>query len=285
MPTRVLDVDGVSLCAETFGQRRDPALLLLGGAASAMDWWEVEFCERLGAFGRFVIRYDYRDTGESVCAPPGAPDYTGGDLADDAIGLLDALGIERAHLAGLSMGGGLVQLLAAQRPERLLTATLISTSPAGADVDRDDLPPPAARVTASFAQPPADPDWNDRGAVIDHLVDGARPYVGDLGFDEPRVRAIATTIADRSPQPASAGNHGQLPDSGTSPIRLGEITVPTLVLHGTADPLFPIEHGIALAAAIPGATLVRLDGMGHEYPPPELWDIVVPELLRHTRTG
>src|SRR4051812_23759529 len=107
-----LEANGVNLCAETFGDNSHPALLLVSGATASMDGWRTEFCRRLAEGGRHVIRYDHRDTGQSAHSKPGAPDYTGPDLVADLAGVLDALGIESAHIAGISMGGGLGQALA-----------------------------------------------------------------------------------------------------------------------------------------------------------------------------
>src|SRR3954462_12804946 len=127
-PTAV-QVNGVELCVETFGDRRDPAILLIMGGGASMDWWEDDFCGRLAA-GRFVIRYDHRDTGGSVSYPAGAPGYSGDDLVADAIGVLDALKAAPAHLVGMSMGAGLAQVVALERPELVSALTLISTTAA-----------------------------------------------------------------------------------------------------------------------------------------------------------
>src|SRR3954466_15490631 len=107
-----LNVNGVELCVQTFGDRNEPATLLIMGTGASMDWWDEEFCERLAAGGRFVIRYDNRDTGRSTTYPPGAPPYTGSDLVTDAVAVLDALELQRAHVVGLSSGGALAQVLA-----------------------------------------------------------------------------------------------------------------------------------------------------------------------------
>jgi pimeloyl-ACP methyl ester carboxylesterase len=131
---RMIDANGVKLCVDTTGDAADPAILLIGGMGASMDWWEEEFCHRLargqGQGGRFVIRYDHRDTGRSVSYPAGAPGYTGADLAADAVGVLDALGRRSAHLAGVSMGGALAQQVALAHPGRVDSLVLISTSPA-----------------------------------------------------------------------------------------------------------------------------------------------------------
>jgi pimeloyl-ACP methyl ester carboxylesterase len=275
----LLHVNGIELCVETFGSAHDPALLLLGGASASMDWWQSEFCERLAGGGRFVIRHDPRDTGESTSSPAGAPDYTADDMLADIVALLDALELERAHIVGVSMGGGMAQWVALEHPDRVATLTLISTSP-GPD---DDLPPMTDRLQKLFSDPPPPPDWSDRDAAVDYIVEEHRPYAGSLGFDEDGVRAIATTVVGRTHDLAAASNHWQLEGSG-GPLRprLGSIAVPTLVIHGTDDPMFPLGHGEALAREIPGARLVTIEGMGHEYPPRAVWDQVITELLRHT---
>jgi len=275
----LLHVNGIELCVETFGSPDDPALLLLGGASASMDWWQSEFCERLADGGRFVIRYDPRDTGESTSAPAGAPDYTADDMMADIVALLDALELERAHIVGVSMGGGMAQWLALEHPGRVATLTLISTSPG----PEDDLPPMADRLQKLFSDPPPPPDWSDPDAAVEYIVEEHRPYAGSLGFDEDAVRAIATAVVGRTRDLAAGSNHWQLEGSG-GPLRprLGSIAVPTLVIHGTDDPMFPLGHGEALAREIPGARLVTIEGMGHEYPPRAVWDQVITELLRHT---
>jgi len=136
---RIIEANGVTLCVDTTGDAADPAILLIGGMGASMDWWEEEFCQRLAAGGRFVIRYDHRDTGRSVSYPAGAPGYTGADLAADVTGVLDALGRRSAHLAGISMGGALAQQVALAHPGRVDSLVLISTSPAVPV--RSELPP------------------------------------------------------------------------------------------------------------------------------------------------
>ncbi|HEY2723800.1 MAG TPA: alpha/beta fold hydrolase [Pseudonocardiaceae bacterium] len=257
-------------------------MLLIGGAAASMDWWDVEFCARLADEGRFVIRYDHRDTGRSEVYPAGEPAYSGADLATDPLRVLDALGIARAHVVGLSMGGGIAQQLAAHHPDRLRTATLIATSAAGERVDQTSLPPMDARLAARFADPDPQPAWHDRAAVVDYLVEGQRAYAGSLGFDEDRMRRLANIVVDRTRDIAASMTNHWIVAGGSAQFRLAEIDVPTMVLHGTADPFFPFGHGEALAAEIPGASLVPLEGMGHELPPPPLWDLVVAAIVRHT---
>jgi pimeloyl-ACP methyl ester carboxylesterase len=281
MSDRLVTVDGVELCLETFGDRADPAVLLIAGAAASMDAWDVQFCERLAGQGLLVVRYDHRDTGRSVSSPAGRPSYSAAELSTDPLRVLDALEITRAHLVGVSMGGGIAQELAARHPDRVRTLTLIATSPAG-EHDSGPLPPMQPELAVHFKDPVPDPDWDDRAAVVDYLVEGERPYAGTLGFDAARARKVATTVVERTLNiEAAVKNHWSLTDDDAVSFRLADIAAPTLVLHGADDPAFPVAHGEALAAGIPDAALVRLEGMGHEAPPPELWDAVVPAIAQH----
>lgn len=278
----MIRANDVDLCIETFGDAGDPAVLLIAGAAGSMDWWEDAFCERLAAGRRFVIRYDHRDTGRSVSYPPGKPGYTFRDLAADAIGILDALGIARAHIAGLSMGGGIAQLLALEHPERIATLTLLSTSPVRAE--HLDLPPMSDALQATFGETGPATDWSDRAAAINAIADVERPYAGSIGFDRERMRGIAARVVDRTVDiESSLTNHFVMGDDEPIQSELGQVTAPTLVLHGTDDPFFPYGHAEALAMEIPGAHLIPLEESGHQYPPPEVWDVAIPALLEHTR--
>jgi pimeloyl-ACP methyl ester carboxylesterase len=276
--------NGVQLCVQTFGEAHDPAILLIGGAECSMDWWEDELCELLAAGPRLVARYDLRDTGQSVSYEPGAPDYDGSDFVLDAVGVLDALGIARAHVVGISSGGGIAQHVAVEHPGRVVTLTLIATSPVGPrSAGAPALPPMSAALAARFTQPTPDPDWSDREAVVDHIVQSLRPFAGSLPVDEERERALVERIVERTVNiESSLKNHWLMEEGEPLRGRISELDVPTLVLHGTEDPLFPYGHGEALAAEIPGARLLPLEGMGHELPPRPLWDRVVMAILKHT---
>jgi pimeloyl-ACP methyl ester carboxylesterase len=279
---RLVDVDDVELCVDSFGDPADPTVLLVSGAAASMDWWDVELCERLAGGGRHVVRYDHRDTGRSTTGTPGEPAYDGTRLGHDCLALVESLG-GQVHLVGLSMGGGIAQQVALQRPDLVASLTLVSTTAAGG-VDAD-LPGPTAEVRASFENPPPDPDWDDVGSYADWTLVGARLYAGSIPVDEERVRATAAQVHARSHDVAAAGNHwlavaGE--EDAEEPLDVRRITAPTLVVHGSDDPLFPLPHGEALAAAVPGATLLVVPGMGHEVPPPATWDLVVRALLAHT---
>lgn len=270
----LVDVDDdVQLAVESLGDPGAPALLLIAGGGWSMDWWDDDLCARLVDRGLRVIRYDQRDTGASTSWPVGSPGYTGLDLVTDALAVLDALGVERAHVVGLSMGGGIAQRLALAHPERVAALTLIATT--AIDPAVGDLPGPTPAIEAVFADEgpgPADP--------VEALVEGERPFAGAGVFDEARTRAIARRVVARTRDLDAAGNHFRILSGLTGPTSLAALAgVPTLVVHGGADPLFPPEHGRALAAAIPGARLLELPEMGHQLPPEPTWDRVVGALL------
>lgn len=275
---RVIQTNGVTLSADSFGDPADPAISLIMGGGASMDWWEDEFCQRLAAAGRFVIRYDHRDTGQSTAYEPGAPGYSPKDLVGDAVGLLDAYGLASAHIVGMSMGGRIALNLALDHPGRVASLALISTSPGKGD----DLPSMSPELQAAFSAEMAEPDWSDRASVIDYLVEDARLYAAaSRPFEEEAMRDLVSRAYDRTANMASAMNHFMLDDWGHSREELAKVSAPTLVLHGTEDPLFPYEHGRALAREIPGARLVGLERTGHEIPR-VAWDVAIPAILRHT---
>jgi pimeloyl-ACP methyl ester carboxylesterase len=280
----IIEANGVELCAETFGDPDDPAILLIGGSSASMDWWETEFCERLAAGSRFVIRYDHRDTGQSVTYEPGAPGYAGEDLVADAVGVLDALGVRRAHVVGISMGGAIAQLVALDHRDRVASLTLISTSPAGPGPDDPDLPTMTEETVAEFAVD--EPDWSDRDAVVDYLTHLARVSAARTRpFDEAEFRELAGRVFDRTRNMASSmKNHDLLEGGDRWRERLAALSVPTLVIHGTEDPVLPYGNGVALAKDIPGAELLTVEQMGHELPR-AVWDVLVPAILEHTSRG
>src|SRR5436190_3533499 len=278
MAERVIEATGVELCTESFGEPADPPILLIMGMGGSMLWWEEGFCRMLADGGRFVIRYDHRDTGRSVTYEPGRPGYTGADLVADAGGVLDAYRIPAAHVVGVSMGGALAQLLALDFADRVASLVLISTSVALPD--ERALPRGADELSRFLAS--VDVDWSDAQSVIEYLVDYSRVLAGGRRpFDEVGVRDLARRDVERARNFAAAQNHGILPDDERSREPLSSIAAPTLVIHGTADPMFPLEHGEALAEEIPGARLLRLEGAGHGVYRAD-WEVVVGAILEHT---
>ncbi|WP_214469679.1 alpha/beta hydrolase [Mesorhizobium sp. dw_380] len=273
-------IDHPEIISEAFGDPGNPPLLLIMGAMASMLWWPEAFCRKLANAGLYVIRYDNRDTGRSTKYAPGEPPYTFDDMADDAVGALDSHGIDKAHVAGMSMGGMIAQLVALKHPSRVASLTVISSSPMG--MDTSHLP----RTTDAYIKHSAegaDVDWSDRGQVIDFMVRDIRAIASVAHpFDEAAMRAFIERDYDRSGGFLSATNHFLVKGSDRWKGRLGELTAPLLVIHGTADPIFPIEHGEALAEAVDGAKLLRVEGGGHELHPQD-WPDVVAAIAAHIR--
>jgi len=275
---RLIETNGVELCTEPFGDPGDPPILLVMGRGASMLWWDDDFCRMLVARGRFVIRYDHRDTGRSITYEPGRPEYTGADLVADAAGVIDAYGVAPAHVVGVSAGGGIAQQLALEFPDRVRSLVLISTSPA-LPVGRE-LPPPTEDFMR-FATT-AEVDWSDSESVIEYLVDYSRVLTGGLRpFDDGPMRGLIRRDVERAHDVAAAQNHDVLPDGEPPRAPLSSISVPTLVIHGRADPMFPLPHGEAVAEAIAGARLVPLDGAGHGVERAD-WATIVGEIASHT---
>lgn len=262
MAERMITVRGVRLCAESFGDPGRPPVLLIMGTGASMLWWEADFCRELAAGRRYVIRYDHRDTGRSVTYEPGHPGYDSGDLVEDAVGVLDAFGVRAAHLVGVSAGGALAQLVALDHPDRISTLTLISTTSALPDARGRDLPGPTDEFLRFVRT--AHPDWTDHDSVVDHLVGYAEMLTGGRRpFPEREVRELVRADVRRARHPASARNHDLLQDAPRDRPPLASIEAPTLVVHGGADPMFPLPHGQALAEEIPNARLLVLPDSGH----------------------
>ncbi|MFD7442870.1 alpha/beta fold hydrolase [Streptomyces sp. NPDC059909] len=279
MERSITTKDGSRLWTETFGHPADPAILLvMGGTAQGIVWPDV-LCELLAADGFFVVRYDHRDTGKSSKSDG---DYDLSALAADAADVIVGLGLAAAHVVGQSVGGMVAQLLALHRPELVRSLVLLSSSPdANGDVrvpPRTGLPGPrrpmlerAARLTAS---PPSGPREQFAAAV-----DGWRVLLGPtVAFDRSYWEGLVKRVMRRSVAPDTAGHHLAALDR-TPPLtaRIGAIDVPTLVVHGEQDPVFPLEHGRELCRAIPRARLWRIAGMGHIFPPH--WAPVIRSLI------
>ncbi|RIX51218.1 alpha/beta hydrolase [Paenibacillus nanensis] len=267
------------LYTESFGDAANPAILLIMGAQSSMVWWDEAFCSRLAEHGRFVIRYDNRDTGASTAYEPGQPGYTFLDMADDAVAILDGYGIEKAYIAGMSMGGMLTQMIALRHPSRVRGISLIASSNFA-----PDLPPMEEKVMDFFAGA-GGVDWKDEQAVVTFSLEKWKVLRGSKHrFDEDRIRELASQEVRRSIQPASMTNHAFVAGGEEYLTRTSEIAVPALIIHGTEDPIIPFAHGEALARVIPQASLLTLEGTGHELHP-EDWDAIVDAVIRHSSVG
>ena len=197
-----VQVNGVELCVECIGDPADPPVLLIMGSSASMDWWEDEFCRRVVAGRRFVVRYDHRDTGQSVSYEPGAPGYTLDDLIADPAALIDRLELGVAHVVGMSMGGALAQGVALCHPDRVGSLTLIATAPAAPGPEDPDLPSMSDETIAQFSIDA--PDWSDRGAAIDYMAQLARVSAGrTYPLEEAAFRELAARVFDRTRSMAS----------------------------------------------------------------------------------
>jgi len=279
MTEQMMTVNGVRLCVETFGSAADPAILLIHGACASMLWWEEEFCAQLAAAGRYVIRYDQRDTGRATSWPAGAPTYGLRDLARDAVGILDELAIARAHVVGRSMAGAEALILATDYADRVATVTFACTTP-GAGPDGTELP----GMSPEFLDiVPDEPAGSSDADIVTFIVEVLRAYEGGTDrFDEGAARARAVRDLARSAAiDSTLTNHFCIALDGPECGGFDTITAPTLVIHGERDPVFPLEHGRALATMVAGAKLLTLPDVGHEIPP-RSWPRVVAGLVAHT---
>ncbi|MEU4194247.1 alpha/beta hydrolase [Kribbella sp. NPDC026611] len=261
-------VNGIEICARTFGDPADPAVLLIHGGGASMVWWDSRLCDALAARGRYVIRYDQRDTGRSTAFPAGAPGYAMSDLAADAVGLLDALGVDQAHVVAQSMSGGIGLQLGIDHSARVASLTFVSTS-----TGDEGLPPPSSDMPRLGS-----PDFNDADAVEEYVVRSIEAEAAGH-FDEAAARELVRTDMARARNYEGAlTNHFAMEFDGPKGGDFGDLKVPVLVLHGSADPLLPLPHGEAVRNAVPGSRLVVLDGMGHGLSEP-YWATFVDELV------
>ncbi len=270
---------------DTFGDPSSKPLLLIMGLGAQMIRWEEEMCEKLVERGFYVIRFDNRDVGLSTkFDEAGEPDlmklymkvakgekiestYTLNDMADDAVGLLTAINIDKAHICGASMGGMIAQTIAYRHPSRVLSLTSIMSS-----TGNPDLPRPKPEAMKVLVEPPP----TERDALIEHGVKNLRIIHGKgFPFDEERARRYVNASYDRSNY--RAGFSRQLAAvlaTGNRKQALTSIRAPTLVIHGSDDPLMPPDGGKDTAEAISDAELLIIDGMGHSLPP-EVWPQVL----------
>ncbi|HEY2430374.1 MAG TPA: alpha/beta hydrolase [Acidimicrobiales bacterium] len=279
--------NGIDIEYETFGDPTDPVMLLIMGLGGQLIAWDADFCNRLAAHGFRVIRFDNRDVGLSTKIEAGpVPDimaviqgdrssvsYSLEDMAADATGLLDALGIEKAHIVGVSMGGMIAQVVAIDHPDRVLSLASIMSTTGDPSVG---APTPEA-MAVLMRPPPQERDDVIAGEVETHKA------IGSPGFpvDEERTRRRAAAAYDRSFYPQGVARQVAAVVAASDRTEgLSHLDVPTVVIHGTADPLVTPSGGEATAKAVPGPELIMVEGMGHELPP-GAWETVVEAVVRN----
>lgn len=272
MPT--VEVNDIEICFESFGPQDAPPLLLVMGLGAQMTLWSPGFISELLERGFRVIRFDNRDVGLSTKTAGDPPDvmalyaqmmagqpvdapYSLSTMAADAVGLLEALGISGAHIVGASMGGMIVQMMAIEHPDKVLSMTSIMSTTGAADVGQ----PEASAIMALLTPPPT-----DRDGAIAATVAMSKIIAGSL-FDATEARARAIETYDRCFHPqGSAFQIAAIAATGDRTERLGALQLPTLVVHGREDSLVTLSGGEATAAAVPGADLIVYGQMGHDIP-------------------
>jgi pimeloyl-ACP methyl ester carboxylesterase len=290
MSEKMITSNGIEICTETFGNPNDVPILLVMGAASSMLMWREEFIDKLVDGGRFVIRYDNRDTGKSSCFDFEQKPYTLSDMAADAVGVLDAYDIKSVHAVGASLGGCIVQHLALDHHARVRTITPImsSSDPAaalpavGGDAGDTTLPPPTDEWVSAVAELAGlDPD--DISAAIKLKIRMLGMLHGSAyPFPEAQTQELVEAEVARARDYPKANNHVLTFAATPSWVdRLQGLDVPTLVIHGTEDIILPYPHAKALAGVIAGAKLLTLEGVGHSMPEEE-WGRITRAILEHT---
>lgn len=251
----------VELEYEFFGKRTNPVIVLVAGSGAQMGFWEPEFCEMLAEKGFYVLRFDNRDAGLSTKFDRAADrcPYSLQDMADDIIGLLDALGIERAHICGASMGGMIAQIFACRYPSKALTLTSIMSS-----TGNPELPVISEETLKIVTEVPP----SDREGYIAHTAAMWRAlWSKGFPFEEERAQRYIEESFDRCYYPLGAAHHNMaVANAGDRRTELAKLNIPALVIHGTEDPMFPVEAGLDTADVIPDAELLLIEGMGHDMP-------------------
>ena len=275
--------NGIQIEYETLGDPAARPLLLIGGLASQLIYWDEGLCKDLAQRGHYVITFDNRDAGLSTkCdgtkdpkGPAGAPGYALEDMADDAVGILDALMIGKAHICGTSMGGMIAQILAIRHPSRVLSLIPIySTS------GNRNLPAPEPEAIQLLLAPAP----RERDGYIEYMVALSRALAGKgFAFDEAWTRMIAGKAYDRSFSPeGTARQINALMTQSDRRKALASVAAPTLVVQGTDDPLVPMEAGRDIAGSVPGAQLMLIEGMGHDHAHGGAWPRIVEAIAAHT---
>ena len=284
--------NGIQIEYDTFGRPSDAALLLIVGLTWQLIHWDEALCEELASRGHYVIRFDNRDTGLSTKFTEAGipvirqiiealmkgemivPPYTIEDMADDAVGLLDALGIEKAHICGISMGGMIAQTIALNHRERISSLISIYSHTGNPALT---WPTPAAMEILLTPPPEQREAYIDYAIKVCHVLSGSH-----FPPDEDWLRNIAAQAYDRSFYPEGVARQmAAVLSQNNRKKELRSVSAPTLVVHGEEDPLVPVEGGRDTADAIPGARLIIIEGMGHDLPHDGAWPQIIDAIAEH----
>ena len=289
MSQGIAEVNDINIWWEDFGNSSDPSVLLIMGANANAMQWTLEFINPLVSAGFHVIRFDNRDVGKStwLTTEPsfkleegsmvtGEVSYNLEDMAQDAVSLLEHLGIEKAHIVGASMGGMITQVIGLDHPNKALSLTPIMSTP-GAGLEDENLSPPTESLMQGMMK---SMEHNMKGEYLEGLVCIYRELTGSrYPFDEEKFREGAKAIMDHGHNPFP-GHGAAVSSSPHRKDRLKEISLPTLVIHGTEDAILPFDHGQALADGIPNAQLMVLEGVGHEIPE-QITEQITSRMIEH----
>lgn len=261
----------LGLYTEAFGSRKSPALILIMGASGSSKLWDDSFCQILAEKDFHVIRYDNRDTGQSTTGEPGKIWYSIDDMANDCLAIADAYELKTFHLVGLSLGGMIAQIVAVKVPQRVRSLALLSTSP-WADIP--DLPGIEKSVMEELGKA-ANLDWTNRDAYIKYFTSNLRVQAGGARypFDEEAAKATSAREFDHAKNIQSSVNHARLSGAESYYGKISQAKVPTVIIHGSKDPVLPLPHAQAAQAMIPNSKLVVLDKGGHEIAPGDFEEI------------
>jgi len=279
MNEKRITTNDIELSTESFGNKDNPSILLIAGATVSMLYWDEEFCQRLADKGFYVIRYDSRDVGKSTFYETGTTPYDIVDLTDDAIAILDGYKIENAHFIGLSLGGLIAQIASIKYPERIKTLTLFSTGPWG---DSDPTIPEMDTRVLNFHAKAGNVDWTNEDKVVEYMIEGASLMSGEKQFDQERGEKLIRAEFKRANNYISMFNHAGIQGGEEYWNRLNEINHPTLIIHGKKDLIWHYKHSGVLLGSIKNATLLTLEGTGHELHF-EDWNTIIDGINKHIK--
>ncbi|MGY6662615.1 MAG: alpha/beta fold hydrolase [Glycocaulis sp.] len=277
-----VDNGSVKICAQGFGDPEGEPLLLIMGATASMLWWPHGLMEAFAKAGFYAVRFDHRDTGRSTCVPPGQAAYSIHDMADDALAVMDRFGWDSAHIAGMSLGGLLSQLIALRNPDRVRTLTLIASEIFGdPGVETRPISPEILDCFNSLGEV----DWQDRDSATDFLA--RLSVVTGSSMRPPRLQAyaeLARAEFDRAVNLLSRFNHANLDGASPWADRTHDIRTRVLVIHGDHDIVIDPAHAQAITRATPHSRLIMMEGAGHELHPDD-WPEIVAQITDHAARG